>query len=244
MKHSQAAEACHDHDLLSWAQPIFGRAPLLPVRIHGPKHVSGKENRIKNKGEKCRGRGEATLNLLTKGLRSNLRALCWLMPPAPELRPLPWIAQELLVFPSYKHFRHCESTHSRHLQKPELTCAAHIKSNWKTVYVMPHKPTRTEGTAVATCAQTSACPSIQAGAGHQLHTVSQSSMQQGTDISEADWCTHQECAPEDLTVAIITHSGVPPVLGWGWEGQLCIRGVRWTCLCLQEVTEATARPFK
>lgn len=69
-------------------------------------------------------------------------------------------------------------------------------------------------------------------------------MQQGTDISEADWCTHQECAPEDLTVAIITHSGVPPVLGWGWEGQLCIRGVRWTCLCLQEVTEATARPFK
>lgn len=40
MKHSQAAEACHDHDLLSWAQPIFGRAPLLPVRIHGPKHVS------------------------------------------------------------------------------------------------------------------------------------------------------------------------------------------------------------
>lgn len=129
-------------------------------------------------------------------------------------------------------------------EKPELTCAAHIKSNWKTVYVVPHKPTRTEGPAVATCAQTSACPSIQAGAGHQLHTVSQSSMQQGTDISEADWCTHQECAPEDLTVAIITHSGVPPVLGWGWEGQLCIRGVRWTCLCLQEVTEATARPFK
>lgn len=68
MKNSQVAEACHGHDLLAWAQPIIGRAPLPPVQVHSPAHVSGKGSKTKNKGGKSRGRGEATLNLLTKAL--------------------------------------------------------------------------------------------------------------------------------------------------------------------------------
>lgn len=58
------AEACHGHDSLAWAQPIFGRASLQRVQVHSPAHVSGKGSRTKNKGGKSRGREEATLTLL------------------------------------------------------------------------------------------------------------------------------------------------------------------------------------
>lgn len=114
------------------------------------------------------------------------------------------------------------------------------------------------GTAVAICPQTSACPSIQAVAtsstlsvraprSRGLTSVGQTSAQQvwqtGALVSQGR-VHHQESVPEDFAMAVITQGGVPPVLGWRWGGQLCVRGVVRTCLCLQEVTAATARPFK
>lgn len=130
---------------------------------------------------------------------------------------------------------------------------AHIRRNWKTVYAVPHKPTRTDrGTATAQ----PACLSIQAVATSSTLSV-RAPCSTGTDISGTDLSTagalvsqgtgqahHQEGAPEDFTLVIVTQGVVPPVLEWGWGGQLCIRGVGRTCLCPQEVTEATARPFK
>lgn len=138
-----------------------------------------------------------------------------------------------------------QSTHRGHLQESEHRgCASRTQGQ--------------RGTAVVICPQTSACPSIQAvvtsstlsaraPCGRGLTSVGQTLAQQvwQTRALVSQGRAHrQESAPEDLPMATITQGGVPPVLGWGWGGQLCIRGVGKIRLCLQEVTEATARPFR
>lgn len=154
------------------------------------------------------------------------------------------------------------SIHSGHLQKPEhrraytsggtgniLCCASqthknrqrNCNSHLSSDLSLPVLPSRLWPPAPH-------CQSV-LHAAQGLTSVEQTSAQQvwqmGALVSQgAGQAHHQEGVPGDFTLVITTQGAVPPVLEWRWEGQLCIRGVGRTCLYPQEVTEATARPFK
>lgn len=153
------------------------------------------------------------------------------------------------------------SIHSGHLQKPEHR-RAHIRRSWKCSMLCLTNPQEQTGELQwpFVLRPRPACPSIQAVATSSTLSVS-APHSTGTDVSGADLgtagvaggCTgepgHRPSTPSGrcpwtLHPGHITQGAVPPVLEWGWEGQLCIKGVGRTCLYPQEVTEATARPFK
>lgn len=55
MKKSQVAEASHGHDLLSWAQPIFGRASYCLLTSTAPNMLQGREIEYRIREEKAEG---------------------------------------------------------------------------------------------------------------------------------------------------------------------------------------------